>query len=229
MKVDDPIHREISILDKDMQDLIKTKAFMRLANIKQQGNTYYLHPHANHTRYEHSLGVYEMFRKVVNSLVKRNYLILSEYEMRVGMIAALLHDIGHGPYSHCFQQISGQDHGEWFLRIIKEDEEIKSILLRTPNLIDDVISILDGQERFQIIEEILFGSLSVDQLDFWNRDLYHSSINIDQMNLDNLIHSLKIVDRKLVIGLEGIKEIEQMIKIKRALYNEGFGHPFVIG
>ncbi|WP_062104597.1 HD domain-containing protein [Bacillus niameyensis] len=229
MKLNDPVHGEIVINDPDIIDLIGTKTFTRLLNIKQQGNTYFLQPDAIHSRYDHSIGVYELFRRAVQSLTYKNQILLSDHEKKVGLVAALLHDIGHGPYSHCFQNITGQDHGDWSVRIVRENEEIVGILSRIPLLHEDVLNVLEGKAKFPIIEELLFGALSVDQLDFWNRDLHHSLINTSPLNLKTLLSALEIVENKIVINNSGIAEIEKMIKIKESLYKQGFGNPFVVG
>lgn len=229
MKIFDVIHGEILINNKIIEKLINSTAFQRLKYIKQQGNTFFLQPNAIHTRFEHSIGVYILFLKVKNSLILKRQLTLTPYEMIVSSVAALLHDIGHGPYSHCFQSISGQSHALWTVRIIREDAEIRRILQEIPQLLEDVVSILEGNSKLPVIEDILFGSLSLDQMDFWNRDLYYSSIELDLMDLNKLISSFLIFENKLIIDITGINEIEQMIRIKQALYNEGFGHPFVIG
>ncbi|PGU10504.1 HD domain-containing protein, partial [Bacillus thuringiensis] len=94
--------------------------FQRLAYIKQQGHTYFLHENAIHTREEHSIGVYMLVNKVIEHLTEIGDIHLSKYERKLVSTVALLHDVGHGPYSHCFQQISGEDHGEWTVRIIQE-------------------------------------------------------------------------------------------------------------
>ncbi|MGG3403434.1 metal-dependent phosphohydrolase [Bacillus cereus] len=229
MYITDPIYGPISIQDRYILQLIDTKAFQRLAYIKQQGHTYFLHENAIHTRKEHSIGVYVLVNKVIEHLTNIGDIHLSEYERELLSVVALLHDVGHGPYSHCFQQISAEDHGEWTIRIIQEDEEIRTILNQTPELLDDVMKALTEDGVFLIIDELLFNSLGMDQLDFWNRDLYYSNLELEGLRIEELIASMRFINGKLVIEESGIPLIEQLMKMKEGLYNNGFGHPFVIG
>ncbi|EJQ71188.1 HD domain-containing protein [Bacillus mycoides] len=229
MRFTDPIYGSITIQDRDIIRLIDTKAFRRLAHIKQQGHTYFLHENAIHTRNEHSIGVYVLVNKVIEHLTEIGDIHLSEYERKLVSTVALLHDVGHGPYSHCFQKISGEDHGDWTVRIIQEDDEIRTILNKTSGLLEDVTKGLSEDGVFPIIDELLFNSLGMDQLDFWNRDLYYSSLELEGIEIKELIASMRFIDGKLVIEETGIPFIEQLIKMKKELYNNGFGHPFVVG
>ncbi|WP_459502957.1 HD domain-containing protein [Bacillus sp. C1] len=229
MQIKDSIYGMISIYDRDIIELIETKAFQRLSQIKQQGHTYYIHPNATHTRIEHSIGVYALVNKVIDHLTTIGDVYFSNYERKIVSVVALLHDIGHGPYSHCFQQISGQDHGDWTIRIIQEDREIRNILERTPDLLGDVTKTLSEESIFPIIEELLFSSLGMDQLDFWNRDLHYSSLKLERVPIEKFISTMRIVNQKLVIEEAGIPYIEHLVKVKNSLYHSGFGHPFVVG
>lgn len=229
MRFTDPIYGPITIHNRDIIRLIDTKAFRRLAYIKQQGHTYFLHENAIHTRKEHSIGVYILVNKVIEQLSMIGDISLSEYERKLVSTVALLHDIGHGPYSHCFQQISGEDHGDWTVRMIQEDAEIRTILNKTSGLLEDVMKALTEDGVFPIIDELLFNSLGMDQLDFWNRDLYYSSLELEGIEIKALISTMRFIDGKLVIEENGIPYIEQLIQMKKDLYNQGFGHPFVVG
>ena len=173
-----------------------------------------------HTREEHSIGVYVLVNKVIEHLTESGDIHLSKYERKLVSTVALLHDVGHGPYSHCFQQISGEDH-EWTVRIIQEDEEIRTILNQTHRLLDDVTKALTEDGVFPIIDELLFNSLGMDQLDFWNRDLYYSSLELEGLQIEELIANMRLIDDKLVIEESGIPFIEQLMKMKEELYNNG--------
>lgn len=229
MKVKDPIYGTVVIQDEEIHALIETKAFQRLSLIKQQGHTYFLHRNALHTRIEHSVGVYVLMEKMIAQLTATQDISFSDYERKVAIISALLHDIGHGPFSHCFQKICGQDHNDWTIRIIQEDKEIRTILNRIPHLLEDVVKVLNGEGHFPIIEEMMYASLGVDQLDYWNRDLYHSSLSLELFPIDELIAAMCYINHQLVIEKLGIPLIEQLVDIKQHLYHNGFGHPFVIG
>ncbi|QKE76097.1 HD domain-containing protein (plasmid) [Arthrobacter citreus] len=225
MNYEDLVHGKIIIEDPEILALIETSVLKRLRYIKQQGNTFFIHSNATHTRLEHSLGVHNL----ASIFISKFHNEFTDYEKKILLISALLHDIGHGPFSHCFEGISNQSHHEWTIKLIKESDEIKNILDRIPGLFEDVIEILSCTGKFKLIEQILFGALGLDQLDFWNRDLIHSDLKLNKMDLDSLFNHMKIWKHEVVINENGINHIEQMTLIKNSLFHSGFGNPVVIG
>lgn len=230
-KFKDVIHGTITIYDEDIYDLILTKPFQRLKQLKQQGNTFYKLNGAVHNRYDHSLGVYENMRKLIKSLKSNEAIDITLYEEKVALVSALLHDLGHGPFSHCFENITGIYHEKWSLKIVEEYVDIKNILQRTPGLIDDVLSIIARTDSKPLIQELLFSQIGVDKLDYHLRDLYYSGINCESYNLSKLIHGLRTYNDNdlLVITPEIIQEVEKLVTVKRRLFEEGFCHPDVMG
>ncbi|WJH33691.1 HD domain-containing protein [Paenibacillus sp. CC-CFT747] len=225
----DPIHGPIEVEDQDMQDMIETKAFQRLKGLKQQGNTYYLLPEASQTRYSHSLGVYANSAAILERLASGNDIRISDYERKLAGMAALLHDIGHGPYSHCFEHMTGRHHEEWSIRIIQEEEEVGGILDRTPGLRSDVVDVISKSGRFHVLEDVIFSQLGADSLDYHKRDHWHSGLKTDSFDLQKLIDHLSYKDHHLVIDRLAIPEIENLLKVRKDLFERGFGHPFVAG
>ncbi|TQR44348.1 HD domain-containing protein [Paenibacillus popilliae] len=224
----DVVHREITINDEDILALIETSVFQRLRRIKQQGNTHCLLSGATHNRYEHSIGVYAMMQKLIRELERSEY-VLSDYERKLAAVCAVLHDIGHGPLSHCFKMITNMHHERWTARIIAEHGEIRGILLRTPKLLEDVLSVIQRTGRYRGIESLLFSQIGADKLDYHLRDLIHSGIGVHKFDVDHLLSGLRMHDNKLVVLPNAIPEIEQLIVIKQALFKHGFNHPKVIG
>ncbi|WP_422659657.1 HD domain-containing protein [Paenibacillus sp. EC2-1] len=228
-KFKDVIHGTINIFDEDIYGLILTKPFQRLKQLKQQGNTFYKLNGAVHDRYYHSLGVYENMRKLIKNLKSNDAIDITLYEEKAALVSALLHDLGHGPFSHCFENITGIYHEKWSLKIVEECSDIKNILQRTPGLIDDVLSIIARTDSKPLIQELLFSQIGVDKLDYHLRDLYYSGINCESYNLNKLINGLRTHNDLLVITPEIIQEVEKLVTIKRRLFEEGFGHPDVMG
>ncbi|WP_167555279.1 HD domain-containing protein [Gottfriedia acidiceleris] len=222
---EDLVHGKITIEDPEILALIETSVLKRLRYIKQQGNTFFIHSKATHNRLEHSLGVHNLATKFISKFQNE----FTNYEKKLLLISALLHDIGHGPFSHCFEGISNHSHHEWTIKLIKESDEIKNILNRISGLFDDVIEVLSYTGKFKVIEKILFGPLGLDQLDFWNRDLIHSDLKLNQMDLNSLLNQMIIWNHEVVIDENGINHIEQMTLIKNSLFHSGFGNPGVIG
>lgn len=122
----DAIHNYIHVDDHVILQLINSAVMQRLKRIKQLGGTHQVYQSAEHSRFTHSLGVYAIVRKMIKESEIGHY--LSEYDQLTVMIAGLLHDIGHGPFSHCFENIFGINHEKYTVKIIKEDKEIHSIL-----------------------------------------------------------------------------------------------------
>src|SRR5690625_1781995 len=124
----DPVHRYVHVRDELIWDLIGTTEFQRLRRIRQLGTTYVTFHGAEHSRFNHSLGVYEITRRMVELFKGRPY--WNEDNRLLALCAALLHDVGHGPFSHSFEKVFLTDHEEWTQRIILGNTEIHEVLLR---------------------------------------------------------------------------------------------------
>src|SRR5688500_3275106 len=122
----DPVHRYVHVRDLVIWDLIATKEFQRLRRIKQLGTTYLTFHGAEHSRFNHSLGVYEIVRRMVKQMEKEPS--WNNEERIVCLCAALLHDIGHGPFSHSFEKVFDMDHEAFTQRIILEETEVHRVL-----------------------------------------------------------------------------------------------------
>ena len=125
----DPVHRYVHVRDKIIWDLIGTKEFQRLRRIKQLGTTYLTFHGAEHSRFNHSLGVYEIVRRIVDD-VFRERPEWKESERILSLCAALLHDLGHGPFSHSFEKVYHLDHEQFTKKIILGDTEVNSVLAK---------------------------------------------------------------------------------------------------
>jgi HD superfamily phosphohydrolase len=138
----DPVLKTIQIDNPIILELINTKEFQRLHFIKQLGLTYFLYPGATHTRYAHSLGTYELSRRILERL---DYQIEDKKLKDAIMISALLHDLGHGPMSHLFESISSVSHEEYTLQIITDlDSQVNKILSQDKELLDNVVKIISN-------------------------------------------------------------------------------------
>ncbi len=128
----DPVHRYVRVKDQVIWDLIATPEFQRLRRIKQLGTTYLTFHGAEHSRFNHSLGVYEIVRRIIQKI--KNRPAWNKEERLVTLCAALLHDIGHGPFSHSFEKVFGLDHEDFTKRIILEDTEVNRVLRRVSQI-----------------------------------------------------------------------------------------------
>ncbi|WP_153062638.1 HD domain-containing protein, partial [Metasolibacillus meyeri] len=229
MEIDDSLYHKIMVKDKYVQQLVKTKSMQRLKKIKQQGNTYILIKGAIHNRYEHSLGVYHIMQEMLEYLTFNSQLRLSKFEIHVALVSSILHDIGHGPFSHCFELKTLIDHEQWTEKFIKSDKEIQEILSKESGLSDAIISVIKREGTYKIIEELLFSELGADKLDYINRDLYYSREPIKGFNQTKIIQNTLITKDKLVYDHQALAEIENFFIIKKHLFNNTFFHPFVLG
>ncbi|MEG0380428.1 MAG: HD domain-containing protein, partial [Kurthia sp.] len=139
----DPVHRYIHVQDQLIWDLIATKEFQRLRRIKQLGTTYLVFHGAEHSRFSHSLGVYEIVRRMVDDVFV-NRPEWDKSERLVALCAGLLHDLGHGPFSHAFEHVFDLDHEQFTRRIILGNTEVNEVLSRVsdqfPQKVSEVIA-----------------------------------------------------------------------------------------
>lgn len=125
----DPVHRYIHVKDRLIWDLIGTKEFQRLRRIKQLGTTFLTFHGAEHSRFNHSLGVYEIVRRIVDDVFKGRP-EWNDDDRLLTLCAALLHDLGHGPFSHSFEKVFGLDHENFTKKIILSNTEVNNVLRR---------------------------------------------------------------------------------------------------
>ncbi len=139
----DPVHKYIYVQEPVIWDLINTKEFQRLRRIRQLGTSYLTFHGAEHSRFSHSLGVYEITRKIISQFERNGYPDWPQEERLVSLCAALLHDVGHGPFSHSIEQIFDTHHEEWTCRIVLGDTDVGRVLRRVapgfPQKVADVI------------------------------------------------------------------------------------------
>ena len=225
----DPIHGLIE-LDDDELHIVNHPVFQRLRRIKQLALASYLYPGAVHTRFEHSLGVFAIAKKMAERLD------LGEDLMKWIKAAALLHDIGHGPFSH----VSEAPLKKYSPKIISEDgnvEEIhefitKNIIETTENLLPsnlnehkkDIIDILDGSTRFLPVYEVITGPFDADKQDYLLRDSYYCGVKYGIFDSDRLNHELVLEDENIMIKDEGIHVLEQFFLAKYYITNQVYKH-----
>ncbi|WP_349402012.1 HD domain-containing protein [Candidatus Phytoplasma solani] len=187
----DPIYGYIYLEYRIIETLINTSAFQRLRRIKQLSGANIIFHNAEHSRFTHSLGVYELARRFLK--IKNLAIHFSEKEKLLLLISALLHDIGHGAYSHTFETIFNVNHEIQSARIIKEDQEIVFVLDQIEsNFKDDVASIIEKTNKFPLIEQILSSQIDVDRLDYLERDSYFTGAVYGHIDTERLMRSMII-------------------------------------
>ncbi len=196
----DPIHNIIRIDDEEtfLLDIINSPGFQRLRRIKQLGFAYYVYPGANHTRFSHSLGAFHLAKRILSHLEKDGEKI-SKSQKDLIKTAALIHDIGHGPFSHIFEHvlsdldIKPNDHEEWGWKIIQSDEQIMTIL-RKKRMVQGLKKVFDKVYTPSWLFSLISSQFDVDRLDYLLRDCMMTGVKYSDIDLEWIIRNLKIVD-----------------------------------
>lgn len=222
----DPLYGYIKVYYKIIDELIDAKEFQRLRRVRQLAGLSMTFHTAEHSRFGHSLGAYEMARRVIENAdgLKDE---LSEYEQIVFLCAALLHDTGHGPYSHAFEAVMNYgSHEEMTVRVILEDTEINSILNKyDKNLASDVANVIEHKGKFTIIEQLTSSQLDVDRMDYLQRDSYFTGALYGRIDSDRIIRSMKVVDNEVTYRASGAPAIESYLMARYHMYNQIYYHP----
>ncbi len=226
----DPIHGYIHIEYKLIWDCINAKEFQRLRRIHQLGANFQVYPTAEHSRFSHSLGVYEIVRRMVNEIESLST-ILTEYEKITVMLAGLLHDVGHGPFSHAFEHVSEFDHEEYTAKIILENSEINKVLKTVDNnLPHDVVKIIQHTHPRAILNQIVSAQLDADRMDYLLRDSYFTATSYGNFDLERILRTLRVRklaydEEQLVVKYSGIHGVEDYIMARYQMYWQVYFHP----
>lgn len=221
----DPIHGYIHVEDQIIWDCINAKEMQRLRRIHQLGGDFQVYHTAEHSRFAHSLGVYEIVRRMVNE-IEALRMRLSDYEKLTVMLAGLLHDIGHGPFSHAFEAVTAIRHEDYTCRIILGDSEIHQILQRTDSsLSKDVADIIKGVHRNDLLNQIVSGQLDADRMDYLLRDAYFTGTSYGHFDIERIIRTIRIIDQRITVKESGLHSVEDYIMARYHMYWQVYLHP----
>lgn len=221
----DPIHGYIHIDDQVVWDCINTKEMQRLRRIHQLGGDFQIYHTAEHSRFSHSLGVYEIVRRMISEIYELHEQ-LSEYEKITVMLAGLLHDIGHGPFSHAFETVSVLKHEEYTKKIIMEDSEVHQVLKKVdPGLPADVAKIITYEHEHDLLNQMVSGQLDADRMDYLLRDAYFTGTSYGNFDLERIIRTIRICDGRITVKESGIHSVEDYIMARYHMYWQVYLHP----
>ena len=221
----DPIHEYIHVDYQIIWDLINAREFQRLRRIHQMGTSYQVYHTAEHSRFAHSLGVYEIIRRMVNE-VKGLDEFLSEVEKIQIMCAGLLHDLGHGPFSHFFETVLTPNHEKLTAMIILGDSDIHRILVKyASDLPEQIVSILNHSHPNKVMSRMISSQLDADRMDYLLRDAYFTGTSYGTFDLERILRTLRIVDDRLVIKESGVHSVEDYIMARYHMYWQVYYHP----
>ena len=188
----DPVHSYIHIYYEVVWQCIDSKEFQRLRRIRQLGGDFQVYPTAEHSRFSHSLGVYEIVRRMVTE-IKSLSNELSEYDKVSVMLAGLLHDVGHGPFSHAFEHVTNHSHEDYTVKIILGNTELNAVLSKvSKNLPHDIVAIIQHTHKNDILNQIVSGQLDADRMDYLLRDSYFTATSYGQFDLERILRTMRV-------------------------------------
>ncbi|MGN1181561.1 MAG: HD domain-containing protein [Faecalibacillus sp.] len=220
----DAIHNYIHVDYNVILQLINSSSMQRLKRIKQLGGTHQVYQTAEHSRFTHSMGVYAIVRRMIHESVIGDY--LNEYDQITVMIAGLLHDLGHGPFSHCFENVFQINHEEYTIKIIQEDKEIHSILENcVEGLCHDVCAVIQKTHKNKILIQMISSQLDADRMDYLLRDSYFTGTTYGQFDISRLLRVMQVYEGKIVYKQSGVQAIENYILARYHMYWQVYYHP----
>ncbi|MGD0028992.1 MAG: HD domain-containing protein [Candidatus Bathyarchaeia archaeon] len=213
-EIKDPVHGYVYITERE-KEIIDSYPVQRLHRLRQLAGSEYVYPGANHTRFEHSVGVMYLAGKVTeNPNVSR---LVSKNEAETVKIAGLLHDVGHGPFSHVFEQLLDRELGkthEDMTQWIIENSELKDTLRRNGYDAEEVGKLATGKlhkPKKAFLDQIISSAVDVDKQDFIVRDTLHTGAQYGFIDIFRLIHALDVLDEDLAIDLGALSALESLI------------------
>lgn len=220
----DPVHRYVRVQDQLIWDLIATPEFQRLRRIKQLGTTYLTFHGAEHSRFNHSLGVYEIVRRMVKQMEKEPS--WNNEERIVCLCAALLHDIGHGPFSHSFEKVFDMDHEAFTQRIILEETEVHRVLKeRDAELPRKVAQVIAKTYEDQLVVSMISSQIDADRMDYLLRDAYYTGVSYGQFDMERILRVMRPTEDSVVIKHSGMHAVEDYIMSRYQMYWQVYFHP----
>ena len=217
--LNDPIYGFITIPNPLIYDLIQHPYFQRLRRISQMGMSYLVYPGAHHTRFHHALGCMHIMQKAVEVLRFKGVDISKEEENAL-FVAILLHDIGHGPFSHAMEHsiVENINH-----------EAISLLFMNQLNIEFDgklslAIQIFKGDYHRKFMLQLISSQLDMDRMDFLKRDSFYTGVAEGNINSDRLIQMMNVVDDVLVMEEKGIYSIEKFLMARRLMYWQAYLH-----
>jgi hypothetical protein len=221
--INDPVYGFISIPGDFVFDLIEHPWFQRLRNIKQLGLTSFVYPGATHSRFQHGLGALHLMNMAIATLRSKG-VVISPTEEEATLIAILLHDAGHGPFSHALENsiISGITHEDLSLLLMRKLNE------KYAGKLDLAIEIFTGNYYRKFLHELISGQMDMDRLDYLRRDSFFTGVIEGSVGSDRIIRMLNVVDDSLVVDEKGIYSLEKFLIARRLMYWQVYMHKTVL-
>ena len=217
--LNDPIYGFITIPNQDVYEIIEHPYFQRLRRITQMGLSYLVYPGAHHTRFHHALGCMFLMQKAIRILRFKGVLITKEEESGL-LTAILLHDIGHGPFSHAMEHslVNGVSHEEVSLLFMEQ------LNVEFNGRLSLAIKIFKGDYSRKFLNDLISSQLDMDRADYLKRDSFYTGVAEGNINSERLITMLNVVNDELVIEEKGIYSVEKFLTARRLMYWQVYLH-----
>ncbi len=217
--INDPIYGFITIHHDIIFDCIQLPEFQRLRRIKQLGLTSLVYPGAQHTRFQHAIGAMHLMKTAINSLKAKDIPISKEEEIGV-LLAILLHDIGHGPFSHTLEHslLENVSH-----------EQISSVLMhrineKMDNQLSLAIAMFENKYKRPFFHQLVSSQMDMDRLDYLRRDSFYTGVSEGTVGIERIIQMLNVKDDQLIIDQKGIYSVEKFLMARRFMYWQVYLH-----
>lgn len=221
----DPVHRYVHVNDRVIWDLVDTKEFQRLRRIKQLGTTYLTFHGAEHSRFNHSLGVYEIVRRIVDGVFDGREQ-WNPKDRLLSLCAALLHDLGHGPFSHSFEKVFEMDHEMFTRKIILGDTEVNEVLRRVnEDFPKEVAEVIAKTHANKLVVSLISSQLDADRMDYLLRDAYFTGVSYGQFDMERILRVMRPTEEQVVFKQSGMHAVEDYIMSRYQMYWQVYFHP----
>ena len=220
----DPVHRYVHVRDRVIWDLIATPEFQRLRRIKQLGTTNLTFHGAEHSRFNHSLGVYEIVRRILYNFKDRPH--WDNEERLLCLCAALLHDLGHGPFSHSFEKVFKLDHEHFTQEIIVGKTKVNEILERVEKGFSrKVADVIAKTYEDQLVVSLISSQIDADRMDYLQRDAYYTGVSYGHFDMERILRVMRPIEDQVVIKSTGMHAVEDYIMSRYQMYWQVYFHP----
>lgn len=222
--VNDPVYGFIRFPERELMQLIDHPWFQRLRRIKQMGFADLVYPGAMHTRFAHSLGACHLVGKAMDELNAKG-IITQKEDYLAARIAALLHDVGHGPYSHSLERSLVTD---------VPHEAISHLIMKRLNkemggMLERAIQVFDRSYPARYLHQLVSSQLDVDRMDYLNRDSFYTGVSEGVIGYDRILQMLTVRDNELMVEEKGVHSVEKFIIARRLMYWQVYLHKTVLG
>ncbi len=222
--INDPVYGFIRFTESEVLTVLDHRWFQRLRGIRQMGMAYQVYPGAVHSRFQHSLGACHLMGKAMEELRAKGIRI-SDEDCTAARLAILMHDIGHGPFSHALEYVlaDGVNH-EWLSQLIMQrlNGELGGAL-------DRAIALYSAAPPVPFLHQLVSSQLDVDRMDYLNRDSYFTGVSEGVIGYDRILQMLTVRDGELLVEQKGVQSVEKFIIARRLMYWQVYLHKTVLG